>query len=171
MMNHVISLQVENNAGVLARISGLLSGRGYNVESFSSGPTLDPNITRITLVCRGDDSIIDQIKKQLNKLIEVIKVSDLTSKPTIDRQFALIKLSVIPGNRAEIIQLAEVFAAKVMDVGSTTMILELTGSEKKIDDLLQLLDGNITEIARSGLVSIERGRKNPAKAFKEYSKE
>jgi len=161
-MNHVISLLVENNAGVLARISGLLSGRGYNVESFSSGPTLDPEITRITLVCRGDDTIIDQIKKQLNRLIEVIKVSDLTSKHTIDRQFALLKLAVKPGNRAEIIQLAEVFTAKVMDVGSNTMILELTGSEKKIDDLVQLLDGNIVEIARSGLVSIERGKKHAA---------
>lgn len=159
-MNHVISLLVENNSGVLARISGLLSGRGYNVESFSSGPTLDPEVTRITLVCRGDDTIIDQIKKQLNRLIEVIKVSDLTSKHTIDRQFALIKLSVKPGTRGEIIQLAEVFSAKVMDVGSNTMILELTGSEKKIDDLVQLLDGNIIEIARSGLVSIERGKKN-----------
>ncbi|MBI9106906.1 MAG: acetolactate synthase small subunit [Spirochaetales bacterium] len=161
-MNHVISLLVENNAGVLARISGLLSGRGYNVESFSSGPTLDPDITRITLVCRGDDTIIDQIKKQLNRLIEVIKVSDLTNKHTIDRQFALLKLLVQPGNRGEIIQLAEVFAAKVMDVGSDTMILELTGSEKKIEDLVQLLDGNIVEIARSGLVSIERGRKHAA---------
>ncbi len=158
-MNHVISLLVENNAGVLARISGLLSGRGYNVESFSSGPTLDPAITRITLVCRGDDTIIDQIKKQLNKLIEVIKVTDLTSKDTIARQFALIKISVLPGNRGEIIQLAEVFDAKVMDVGSNTMVLEITGSAKKIDDLVMLLDGHVSEIARSGLVSIERGRK------------
>lgn len=158
-MNHVISLLVENNAGVLARISGLLSGRGYNVESFSSGPTLDPKITRITLVCQGDDTIIDQIKKQLNRLIEVIKVTDLTDKQTIDRQFALIKLSVLPGDRAEIIQLAQVFSAKVMDVGSNTMILELTGSENKIEDLIQLLNGNIIEIARSGLVSIERGKK------------
>jgi acetolactate synthase-1/3 small subunit len=162
-MNHVISLLVENNAGVLARISGLLSGRGYNVESFSSGSTLDPEITRITLVCKGDDTIIDQIKKQLNRLIEVIKVSDLTNKHTIDRQFALIKLSVQPANRSEIIQLSEVFAAKVMDVGSTTMILELIGSEKKIEDLLQLLDGYVIEIARSGLVSIERGKKNSVK--------
>lgn len=159
-MNHVISLLVENNAGVLARISGLLSGRGYNVESFSSGPTLDPEITRITLVCRGDDEIIDQIKKQLNKLIEVIKVTDLTAKPTLDRQFALMKISVVHGNRGEIIQLAEVFGANVMDVGNSTMILELTGSEKKIDDLVELLNGNIIEIARSGLVSMERGKKS-----------
>ncbi len=158
-MNHVISLLVENNAGVLARISGLLSGRGYNVESFSSGPTLNPEITRITLVCRGDDTIIDQIKKQLNKLIEVIKVTDLTHKSTIDRQFALIKISVVHGNRGEIIQLAEVFGANVMDVGINNMILEVTGSERKIDDLVELLNGNIIEIARSGLVSMERGKK------------
>ena len=167
-MNHVISLLVENNAGVLARISGLLSGRGYNVESFSSGPTLDPDIVRITLVCRGDDTIIDQIKKQLNKLIEVIKVTDLTQKNTLDRQIALIKLTVVHGNRGEIIQLAEVFGANVMDVGSNTMILELTGSETKIDDLVELLNGNIIEIARSGLVSMERGKKSiPAKPVKE----
>ncbi len=160
IMNHVISLLVENNAGVLARISGLLSGRGYNVESFSSGPTLDPEITRITLVCLGDDEIIDQIKKQLNKLIEVIKVTELTNKPTMDRQLALIKISVVHGNRGEIIQLAEVFGANVMDVGSNTMVLELAGSEHKIDDLIELLDGNIIEIARSGLVSMERGKKS-----------
>ena len=167
-MNHVISLLVENNAGVLARISGLLSGRGYNVESFSSGPTLDPEITRITLVCRGDDDIIDQIKKQLNRLIEVIKVTDLTQKSTLDRQFALIKLSVVHGNRGEIIQLAEVFGAAVMDVGSNTMILEVTGGEEKISDLVELLDGNIIEIARSGLVSMERGKKTiPRKTIKD----
>ncbi|HAK45447.1 MAG TPA: acetolactate synthase small subunit [Spirochaeta sp.] len=160
-MNHVISLLVENNAGVLSRISGLLSGRGYNVESFSSGPTLDPDITRITLVCLGEDEIIDQIKKQLNKLIEVIKVTDLTNKSTLDRQFALIKISVVHGNRGEIIQLAEVFGASVMDVGNSTMILELTGGEKKINDLVELLNGNIIEIARSGLVSMERGKKSP----------
>ena len=167
-MNHVISLLVENNAGVLARISGLLSGRGYNVESFSSGPTLDPETTRITIVCRGDDTIIDQIKKQLNKLIEVIKVTDLTQKSTLDRQFALIKISVIHGNRGEIIQLAEVFGANVMDVGINTMILELTGGEEKINDLVELLDGNIIEIARSGLVSMERGKKtSPVRISKE----
>ena len=159
-MTHVISLLVENNSGVLARISGLLSGRGYNVESFSAGPTLDPEITRITLVCGGDDEIIDQIKKQLNKLIEVIKVTDLTNKSTLDRQFALVKISVVHGNRGEIIQLAEVFGAKVMDVGNSTMVLEITGSEKKLDDLIELLDGNIIDIARSGLVSMERGKKS-----------
>ncbi len=171
-MNHVISLLVENNAGVLARISGLLSGRGYNVESFSSGPTLDPEITRITLVCRGDDTIIDQIKKQLNKLIEVIKVTDLTHKSTIDRQFALIKISVVHGNRGEIIQLAEVFRANVMDVGVNAMILEITGDESKIDDFIELLNGNIIEIARSGLVSIERGKKSaPSKTVKDLKGE
>ena len=163
-MEHILSLLVENNSGVLARISGLLSGRGYNVESFASGATLDPDITRITLVCQGDDTIIDQIKKQLNKLIEVYKVTDLTSKSPLDRQLALIKISVGMGNRSEIIQLSEIFGAKVMDVGNNTMILEISGSERRIEDLIILLDEHVVEIAKSGRVCMERGKKIKSKA-------
>jgi acetolactate synthase-1/3 small subunit len=151
---------VENHQGVLSRISGLFSGRGYNLESFTSGPTTDPTISRITLVCNGDVHIIDQIKKQLNKLIDIISVNELTELPRVDRELALIKVAANPGARGELIQIADVFSAKVMDVGSESMIIEVTGSPEKINDLIALLkEFSIIELARSGLVSIERGKK------------
>lgn len=160
-MTHVISLLVENHQGVLSRISGLFSGRGYNLESFTSGPTTDPSLTRITLVCKGDDAIIDQIKKQLNKLIDIIKVVDLTDLPTVDRELALLKISVKPNQRGELFQIAEVFNAKIMDLGIDTVILEVIGQPHKIQDFLELLqDYQILELARSGLVSMERGKKS-----------
>lgn len=161
-MTYTISLLVENHQGVLSRISGLFSGRGYNLESFTSGPTTDPSITRITLVCNGDAQIIDQIKKQLNKLIDIIKVTDLSESPRIDREMALIKVGAKPGERGEIFQVADVFRAKVMDVGIDSMVLEVTGDPEKINDLLALLkEYEILEMARSGLVSMGRGEKEP----------
>jgi len=160
-MTHVISLLVENHQGVLSRISGLFSGRGYNLESFTSGPTTDPSLTRITLVCKGDDTIIDQIKKQLNKLIDIIKVVDLTDLPTVNRELALLKIAAKPHQRGELFQIAEVFNAKIMDLGIDTVILEVLGQPHKIQDFLELLqDYQILELARSGLVSMERGRKS-----------
>lgn len=159
-MTHVFSLLVENHQGVLSRIAGLFSGRGYNLDSITAGPTMDPSITRITLVSQGDDNIITQIKKQLNKLIDVIKITDLTYLPSLHRELALIKLKVQPRQRGEIFQVADVFRAKVMDVGRENMILELCGSSEKIDDFTAILQPyNILEIARSGLISLERGKK------------
>jgi acetolactate synthase I/III small subunit len=159
-MMHVISLLVENHQGVLSRISGLFSGRGYNLESITVGATTDPTVSRITLVCGGDDLIIDQIKKQLNKLIDIITLTDLTKKLTVSRELALIKVSAKPEKRGEIIEIADVFRAQVMDVGTDSLVLELTGTSQKIDDFTALLqDYNILEMARSGLVSIERGKK------------
>ena len=163
MNNRVLMLLVQNHQGVLARISGLLSGRGYNVESFTAGPTNDPGLTRITLVCRGDDTIIDQVKKQLNKIIDVIKVVDFSDRNTVDREIALIKVSAKPGERGELFQIADIFGAAVKDVGANSIILELTGSSGAIDDLLMLLNDQIIELARSGLVSMERGRKDSDK--------
>jgi len=163
MNNRVLMLLVQNHQGVLARISGLLSGRGYNVESFTAGPTNDPGLTRITLVCRGDDTIIDQVKKQLNKIIDVIKVVDFSDRNTVDREIALIKVSAKPGERGELFQIADIFGAAVKDVGTNSIILELTGSSSAIDDLLMLLNDQIIELARSGLVSMERGRKDTDK--------
>lgn len=159
-MTHTISLLVENHQGVLSRIAGLFSGRGYNLESFTSGPTSDPSVSRITLVCKGDDAIIAQIKKQLNRLIDIIHLVDLTEESTIDRELSLIKVQVKPGQRSEIIQIATVFGAKVMDVGSDSMVIESTGRTDKIDDLIALLqEFTILEMARSGLVSLGRGKK------------
>ena len=159
-MTHVISLLVENHQGVLARIAGLFSGRAYNLESLTVGVTNDPQISRVTLVCKGDDAIIEQIKKQLNKLIDIIKVIDLTDLPAIHREIALIKVQSDPNSRAEIIQIADVFRARVVDVGFDSLTIEATGSTEKIDDLLTILSTRtILEVARSGLVSMERGRK------------
>jgi acetolactate synthase I/III small subunit len=159
-MQHTISLLVENHQGVLSRISGLFSGRGYNLESLTVGVTLDPTVSRITLVCKGDDAIIEQIKKQLNKLIDVIKVYDLTNIPSVDRELALVKLNTKPSQRSEVLQIAEVFRAKVLDVGTTSMVVELTGNSLKINDALSVLQPyNVVEVARSGLVSMERGKK------------
>jgi len=159
-MKHTITLLVENHEGVLSRISGLFSGRGYNLESFTAGPAVDPSTSRITLVCSGDDQIIDQIKKQLNRLIDVIHLVDLTDSPSVDRELALVKVRAKSGERGEIFQIADIFRAQVMDVARDTIMLELTGSGEKIDDFIALLeDFSILEFARSGLVSMSRGTK------------
>jgi len=161
-MKHIISMLVENKQGVLARIAGLFSGRGYNLDSITVGVTADTTVSRITLACLGDDAIVEQIKKQLNRLIDVIRVTDLTGLPALHRELLLIKVSARGPQRGEIFQVADVFKAQVMDVGFDTMSLELTGSTDKIDDFIALLQPyGLVEMARSGVVSLERGRKTP----------
>jgi acetolactate synthase-1/3 small subunit len=161
-MTHVLSMLVENHQGVLSRIAGLFSGRGYNLESITAGVTTDPQLSRITLVCKGDDNVIDQIKKQLNKLIDVIKVTDLSPLPSLHRELALIKVKAKPNQRGEVFQVADVFRARVLDVGIESMVLEVTGSSDKIDNFIAVLQPySIREVARSGLISMERGRKQP----------
>jgi acetolactate synthase-1/3 small subunit len=161
-VNHVISMLVENRQGVLARIAGLFSGRGYNLESITVGVTQDPTVSRLTLVCGGDDAVVEQIKKQLNRLVDVIKVLDLTRAAALHRELALIKVSAKSRTRGEIFQVSDVFKAQVMDVGQDTMTLELAGSPGKIDDFVALLlPYGLVEIARSGTVSLERGKKAP----------
>jgi acetolactate synthase-1/3 small subunit len=159
-MTHVLSMLVENHQGVLSRIAGLFSGRGYNLESITAGVTTDSQISRITLVCKGDDNVIDQIKKQLNKLIDVIKVTDLSPLASLHREVALIKVRAKPNQRGEVFQVADVFRARVLDVGIDSMVLEVTGSSDKIDNFIAVLQPySIREVARSGLISMERGRK------------
>jgi acetolactate synthase-1/3 small subunit len=159
-MTHVISMLVENHQGVLARIAGLFSGRAYNLESLTVGPTNDPTVSRITLVCIGDDNVIEQIKKQLNKLIDVIKLVDLTGLQTLERELALVKVAATANQRGEIFQVADVFRAKVLDVGMDSMVIEVTGSSEKIDDFMAIMQSfTILEMARSGMVSMERGKK------------
>jgi acetolactate synthase-1/3 small subunit len=163
-MTHTISLLVENHEGVLSRISGLFSGRGYNLESLTVGVTTDTTVSRITLVCGGDDQVIEQIKKQLNRLVDVIKVMDFTQLPSVDRELALVKVAALPGHRGEILQVADVFGAQIMDVASDTVTMEITGSSDKINDFLAVMqDFTIAEMARSGVVSMERGRKGKKK--------
>jgi acetolactate synthase-1/3 small subunit len=164
-MTHVLSMLVENHQGVLSRIAGLFSGRGYNLESITAGVTTDPQISRITLVCKGDDNVIDQIKKQLNKLIDVIKVTDLSPLPSLHRELALIKVRAKPNQRGEVFQVADVFRARVLDVGIDSMVLEVTGSSDKLDNFIAVLQPySIREVARSGLISMERGRKQTTEA-------
>lgn len=163
-MTHTISLLVENHEGVLSRISGLFSGRGYNLESLTVGVTTDPTVSRITLVCSGDDQVIEQIKKQLNRLVDVIKVMDFTQLSSVDRELALVKVSALPGHRGEILQVADVFRAQIMDVASDSITMEITGSSEKINDFLSVMqDFTVVEMARSGVVSMERGKKGKKK--------
>lgn len=160
-MLRILSLFVENNPGVLARISGMFSGKGYNLESLTVGVTTDPTISRITLVCKGNDSEFEQIKKQLNRLIDVIKLTDLSKQSNVKKELALIKVSAKREQRAEIFHVADVFGCRIMDVGIDSLIMEISDLYEKIDDLLAVLQPyGIIEIARSGLVAMDRCKKN-----------
>jgi acetolactate synthase I/III small subunit len=159
-MRHVITLLVENEFGVLARIAGLFSGRGFNIESLCVAEALDPTTSAMTLVTRGDDQIIEQVLKQLNKLINVIKVVDLLEKDFVEREMVLIKVSATAQTREEILRVAEIFRGKVIDVGSKTYTIEVTGDEKKINAILNLLKPlGIKELVRTGRVAMVRGSK------------
>jgi acetolactate synthase-1/3 small subunit len=159
-MRHVITLQVENEFGVLARIAGLLSGRGFNIESLSVAETLDPTVSTMTIVTRGDDTIIEQVLKQLNKLVPVIKVVDLIDKDFVEREMILIKVSATPHTREEVLRVVDIFRGKVVDVGTKTYTIEVTGDEKKIDAILNLMKPlGIKEMVRTGRVAMVRGSK------------
>ena len=141
MKPHTLSVLVENRAGVISRVTGLFSRRGYNIESLAVGTCEEPEMSRITIVCTGDDAGIEQVmKKQLNKLIDVIKVSDLTDSERVERELALIKVASEPGTgRNEIIQVAQIFRAQIVDVGTKTMVLQIVGDTEKIDALEKIL--------------------------------
>jgi len=158
--SHTIAVLVENKFGVLARIAGLFSGRGFNIDSLSVGETLDPTISRMTIVTKGDAAIIEQVIKQLHKLIDVIKVIDLTGKDYVDRELVLLKVNAEPAVRAEVLRIADIFRAKVVDVTPTTYTLEATGEQKKIEAIIELLKPyGIQELVRTGKVAIARGSK------------
>lgn len=156
-MRHTISLLVENKFGVLSRISGLFSGRGYNIESLSVGETIDPQVSVMTIVTTGDDQIIEQITKQLNKLIDVIKVTDMTDFDHVEREMILIKIEPKPGDRAEALRLTEIFRGRVIDSSKTTYTFEITGDEKKIAAFVELMKPmGIKEFIRTGKIAITR---------------
>ncbi len=160
-MRHVITLLVENEFGVLARIAGLFSGRGFNIESLSVAETLDPTISTMTIVTRGDDAIIEQVIKQLNKLIPVIKVVDLIDKEFVEREMVLVKVSTTAQTRDEVLRITEIFKGKILDVGNKTYTIEVTGDEKKINALLALLKPlGIKELVRTGRVAMARGSRS-----------
>lgn len=162
-MKHTISVLVENEFGVLARVSGLFSGRGFNIESLSVAPTLEPDTSRMTIVTRGDDRILEQINKQLNKLISIIKVVDFTDDDYVARELALIKVTAESDSRAEVLRIVDIFRAKVVDVTPRSYTVEMTGAPAKIDAVIALLAPmGIKEIVRSGPVVIGRGAKGVA---------
>ena len=157
-MQHTISVLVENEFGVLSRVAGLFSGRGFNIESLTVAETLDPSVSRITLVTRGDDRVVEQIEKQLNKLICVIEVTDFANSPHVEREMALIKVKADEKTRAEVINIVDIFRGKIIDVGPSSYIIEMTGSEDKLRAMLDLLRPlGIIEIARTGRVAMHRG--------------
>ena len=157
---HTLSLLVDNQPGVLSRIAGLFSGRGFNIESLSVAETTDPLISRITLVTVGDMSIVEQIKKHLNKLINVIKVMDFTGTAFVNREMALIKVRARPEYRAEILRMVDIFRSRVVDVSSEYYTMEVTGDKGKITAFLKLLKPlGIKEIARTGAIALAREKK------------
>jgi len=159
-MRHTISILLENEAGALSRVSGLFSARGYNIESLTVAPTEDPTLSRMTLVTRGSDEIIEQITKQLNKLVDVVKLVDLTEGAHIEREMLLIKVKAQGAAREEMKRLADIFRGHIIDVTDTTYTIELTGAGDKLDAFIQAMDGsNILETVRSGVSGIARGDK------------
>ncbi len=160
-MRHVISILMENEPGTLSRISGLFSARGFNIESLIVAPTEDQTLSRMTLVTTGSDSVIEQITKQLNKLIEVVKLQDLTENRFIEREMMLIKVKAQDNSsREEMKRLADIFRGRIIDVTDTVYTIELTGNSSKIDSFLEALgDKNIIEVVRTGVSGIARGNR------------
>ncbi|MDE7251085.1 MAG: acetolactate synthase small subunit, partial [Lachnospiraceae bacterium] len=158
MRKKVFQLLVDNTSGVLSRISGLFSRRGYNIESITAGLTADPRYTRITIVASGDDEILDQIEKQVAKLIDVRDIKELKPESSVYRELALIKVRTNSEQRQGVIAVSDIFRAKIIDVAADSLIIELTGNQDKIDAFIDLLDGyEILEIARTGIAGLGRG--------------
>jgi len=157
LTRHTISVLVENKFGAFNRIAGMFAAKGYNIDSLSVGPTEEEAISRMTIVTRGDDQIIEQITKQLNKLIDTIKVVDLTFENFVERELVLVKVQSTQSSRSEIMQIAEIFRAKVIDISPKSLTLEATGSQQKVDAIIKMLKPfGIKELARTGRVALKR---------------
>ena len=157
-MRHIISILLENEAGALSRVAGLFSARGYNIETLTVAPTEDPSLSRLTIVTSGSDEIIEQITKQLNKLIDVIKVVDLSEAAHIERELMLIKVRATGKDREEMKRMADIYRGRIIDVTDATYVIELTGSGSKLDSFIQAIDGDlILETVRTGVSGIGRG--------------
>ncbi|HPD61055.1 MAG TPA: acetolactate synthase small subunit [Thermodesulfobacteriota bacterium] len=160
-MRHTLSILVENKPGVLSRVAGLFSGRGFNIESLSVAETLDTMISRMTIVTRGNDQILEQIIKQLNKLVNVIKVIDFVNGDFVNREMVLIKVNVTDENRSELLNIVDIFRGKVVDVSPDAYVVEVTGDEGKLDAIINLCKPmGIKEVARTGKVAMMRGAKH-----------
>lgn len=161
MQKKVFQLLVDNTSGVLSRISGLFSRRGYNIESITAGVTADPKFTRITIVASGDDEILEQIEKQVAKLVDVRNIKELKPEDSVYRELLLIKIRAAAAQRQSIISIADIFRAKIIDVAPESLIVELTGDQGKIDAFISLLEGHeILELARTGIAGLGRGVEN-----------
>ncbi|QXP91508.1 MULTISPECIES: acetolactate synthase small subunit [Methylococcus] len=159
-MRHIISVLLENESGALSRVAGLFSARGYNIESLTVAPTQDPTLSRMTIVTSGSDEIIEQITKQLNKLIDVVKLIDLSESAHIERELMMVKVRATNGGREEVKRLADIFRGNIIDVTPTSYVIEVTGEKSKLDAFLQALrDEDLIEVVRSGTTGILRGER------------
>lgn len=156
-MRHTISVLVENKFGVLTRVAGLFSGRGYNIDTLNVAPTQDPNTSRMTIVTRGDDATLEQIVKQLNKLVDVLKVHDYGSNEYIDRELVLVKVGVDSRSRAEVMQITDIFRGKIVDVQPKSLTIEITGNESKVEKFIELMKSfGVLDLTRTGKVALPR---------------
>lgn len=161
MKRQVLSLLVENTAGVVSHIVGLFSRRGFNIDSFSAGPTYDPRFSRVTIVSSGDDRVLEQIEKQLAKLEDVIDIKELAVGESVCRELILVKIRAKDTDRQAVLSVAEIFRARILDVASDSLVVELTGEQRKLDAFIGLLEGyEILELARTGLTGLSRGTKD-----------
>jgi len=158
-MRHVLSALVHNQPGVLAHVSGMLASRGFNIDSLAVGETEDANLSRMTFVVHGDDKELEQVRKQLDKIVTIVKVQDISSEDYVERDLMLIKVKALPAQRTEITLLVEMFRARVVDVGATDLMIEISGQERKIEAFIDLMRPyGIMELARTGRIALVRGR-------------
>ncbi len=171
-MKHTLVVLVENHPGVLTRVAGLFSRRGFNIESLAVGPTHQPGLSRMTIVLDGSERIVEQVCKQLNKLINVIKVSQLNAASSVDRELALIKVQADAARQPEVIRIADIFRAKIIDVGARSLVIEATGDEQKMEAIIGLLrQYGIMALARTGVIAMERGPQDLCPTTKTYEEE
>jgi len=156
-MRHTLSVLVENRFGVLTRVAGMFSGRGFNIDTLNVAPTLDPSMSRMTMVVRGDDKTLEQVVKQAEKLVDVIKVEDFRDDQFVDRELVLMRVNVTPQTRSEVLQICDVFRAKIVDVRLDKLVIEITGHEGKISKFISLMQNyGIAELTRTGKVALSR---------------
>lgn len=156
-MRHTISVLMENTFGVLTRVAGMFSGRGYNIDSLNVAPTHDPKVSRMTIVTRGDDATVEQIVRQLNKLVNVMEVTDFRDYEYIDRELVLVKVKVDGKRRSEVMQITDIFRAKIVDVQPKSMAIEITGNETKVTKFIELMESfGVLELTRTGKVALSR---------------
>ncbi len=157
-MRHTLSVLVENKFGVLTRIAGMFSGRGFNIDTLNVGPTLDPATSRMTIVVRGDDNVLEQVTKQLRKLVDVIEIQDFQEHQSVDRELVLMRVTVDANSRGEVMQICDIFRAKIIDVQHNNLAIEITGDESKVSKFIFLMEHfGISDLTRTGKVALARG--------------